>query len=383
MRTAICLIGEYSSVYEYNKYQGDLYMVSAVYDEGMKCAKQYKIIDDMATRLVDVHDMNKFHVYKQEMANECCSMINRDDYDIVIIALFITIHIKIPTIAGVYNFFETRGNDVQILSDISFRYNTFEFIRDSNIHLRKLLFDRMYGGSVCDFENFNPVPINKNQVMFCIPSVINISENPYTASMICNKRSLFTGHERFAQTLRQVKRLKETIRDCVIYLLEGSHITFSEMKELSKYSTVILFTLDKQGNMYANENRNKSLYEMYAIKNIVERQVEFGWMIKFGARYNICNSFDIDRYKGSTPMFKKLDGPITYAGKDILECVIYSIPYNYREKMLSIYNNVLETNQDTGIAIENLFHTYIKDYTHMKVCNVVGKDGVYGLEKAI
>jgi hypothetical protein len=151
---------------------------------------------------------------------------------------------------------------------------------------------------------------------------------------------------------------------------------------LSRYSNVILFCKDEQGNHYANEHKNKSIYEIYLMQRMIPI-VNSDWVFKFGGRYHLHEAFRVEDYTRDKPVFKKVAGPLTYTGEPIVECIIYAIPKSYLGLYVKIYESIKNALLDSSGSTERLLYQYSTDCYNIESAGVIGRDAIEGLEKGV
>lgn len=303
-------------------------------------------------------------------------------YDIRIIAKFGTILPIIPHEPGLYvadllpsNY--KKINSIQVISD--------NFIISADKRLENFM-DSVYFPFLCKFlfhgkvGNMEEKLNNSQNEVFFVPSVIYTSNEPLSYSA---RRSILTPQERFHQTLEQVKSIRLKYPSSSIYLLEGSELSIRELLQLIEYvDKVILFCLDRSGNYHAHQNPNKSHYEMYVIsETLFKLQNPFTHFFKFGGRYKFADFHNPQKMLLDKPTFKKVSGEYTYTGYPIFECIIYSIPYNYKTKYQDIYQKMLQ-DPDSNIETDLLKYTG-DDYTRVLSLDVIGTDAIHGVYKCV
>ncbi len=313
-------------------------------------------------------------------------------FDIVIFMPSNTIITQFPMEKGTYYcpYYNFLGMEfpnvlpcVEIVSFTHVRVNGGKIvcIQALNLELRKAIFDALFGGYVVDFENFEDLSNPEiDDVAVFIPSVINTSSNPfdYTAC-----RSIYTPQERIEQTKRQLLSIG-TEQNCT-YLLEGSPLDLKQIEEL--FSTtingvIVLFSNDPEGCHYANEHPNKSAYEIYVMRKMLE-VVDAQWYFKFGGRYKIENPNYLTNFLKDTPIYKTIDAKYTFGGKDIVECVMYCFPKKFKQEYLDMYLLILECAKTTGEGIETLLYRFSPPFKTIETIGANGFDAIEGFYRNI
>ena len=397
MKIAIGLIGNYSDYYKKNNYHGiDIFALT--YDKEIEedpdiTQYQYLSFDIIDSTDVELYDR---HYQKRKKAigymfNMIKNYENKNNivYDIIIYTSFKDILIQdLPCEKGIYqtyyygvvsNISEKIVNSIEIISDIIVRINgggvqNFYEIDD---YLFDKLLRILYGNKVirpCNIEE------NTKDIVMCVPSVIRPSNNPVDWT---GHRTIFSSRERLEQTIKQLKSINDLKKNIQIYLMEGSNITFPELNELSKHSTVLLFVKDEKGNNYSNTHSNKSIYEVYCMKYLFEI-IDFKWIFKFGGRYMLYHNFCIDLFLRDKPVFKIIDARNTFTKtENIIECVLYCIPTSYKNNYITIFENIIDTIVNNTSAIENELCKHSLDKYRVEYLNVYGNDATEGFDNLI
>lgn len=396
MKIAIGLFGVYSNLYKKNNYVSDIFTLSFEKDieEDINIIKS-EYIDNNILNLKNVKLYEKQYHIKKTCIDYVLNMIrnyetkNNINYDIIVFASFRDIILNIPQKNGIYrtNYYMAVQNlryeiipSIEIVSNLYVRINGFKVINiyDLDENIFQTLLNILFKGKVIQPKFLTDAETN---LLFCIPSVIKTSENPFN---YVHYRSIFTHNERFQQTLKQVENIDKLNLSKNIYLLEGSNLDLDEMQKLSNYCNIVLFCKDKNAHEYANQNVNKSIYEVYCMKFMLEK-IKFNWAFKFGGRYNFHDTFNILNFLKDKPVLKIIDMEYTFTNtENIIECIIYSIPKSYREKYINIYHNIINSLlTDSSSAIENLLYTYSDDIDRIEYLNVYGRDAIEGFDNLV
>lgn len=394
MRIAISLCGKYSDIYIKNNYEGDIFAFTYEKVElNDKNIIRHEYLTNEILNLNIIQLYNKSTYLRAKLFEHSYNYIkkfeeeNNIKYDVIIFATFKDILLNFPTEEGLYfSFYYScliNGNPLfkllitaEIMSDMFVKIcggpliGIYEIEYAIGQKIMDILFD-----SKVRFPAF----INDNEehnVVVCIPSVIRTSDKIFN---YVKYRSIFTHEERYKQTLEQVKSLKELDPNIHIILMEGSPLFLNELKELSKYCTIILYCKDTDGNNYANHHVNKSIYEVYCMKNII-KQIKFNWVFKFGGRYNLHFNFNLNNLLKDKPVFKVIDAEYSFTGiESIIECIIYSLPNSYKDKYINIFETIFtDIINDSSLAIENLLCKYSDDIYKIDYLDVFGRDAIEG-----
>ena len=398
MKVAIGLFGNYSKYYKKNNYKGDIFTFSyeEYFDEDTKIvAREYVNNSILKTNNIDLINkqsqrIEKYIGYLRDMIYKYENE-NNIKYDIIVFASFRDIIFNFPTKSGIYRtnyYMETRFipytiiESIEIISDFCVRINGSSVI---NIYgLEQNLFQKLLN-ILFEKKVLQPAFIEETtkDIIMCIPSVIKTSNNSFN---YVTYRSIFTHNERFDQTLNQVKSINNINSDSKIttYLLEGSQIDLNQMSILSEYCHVILCCKDDKAFSYANVSLNKSLYEVWCMKYMLEK-IKCNWSFKFSGRYMLHEFFNLEDFLKDKPVFKIIDAQNTFTKTEpIIECIIYSLPQSQFTSYINIYKNMLESLTDTYGAIENLLYKYSECYVYpIEYLNVYGRDAVEGFDNLV
>ncbi len=321
--------------------------------------------------------------------DHCCrELVNRIDayekknnmrFDNQIFTPTNTIILDYPTVPGIYYtpYYSFTGlvfpnplPCIEIISHTHVRINGGRIIHinDLDMNTRRVLFHHLFDGKVYDFANFDG---DDTEIAMLIPSVINTSDKPFDYS---ERRSIFSAQERLEQTTTQVMIAS---KNASCYVLEGSHLDLRQLAVLSKYCTVVLFSHDDEGNDYANSHQNKSLYEIYVMREMLEK-IRAQWYFKFGGRYHQTPKFKLDVFLKDKPVYKIIEGHYAFGGKDIVECIMYCFPFSHREQYLEIFRHIVSYADTTTENIETLLYRYSPTFECVDSLGLEGYDAIEG-----
>ena len=398
MKICIGLYGVYSNIYKKNNYEGDIFMLThdkTIIEDDDRVVQ----IDELNNNTLDLKNVGLYNkqTHKRRMCiDNLLNNINNYEYvkdskyDIIVLTSFRDLILNFPKDKGIYRtkyYLETSYiphvtlPSFEIVSDMYIRYNGSGVINIYSLEqelLQKLL-TILFDNKVvlpCNFKNIDA------DLLFCIPSVINTSANPFN---YVNYRSVFTPEERIKQTVKQAQSLYELSKNSSICLLEGSQLNLEQMRSLSEYCTkIILFSKDEEANRHANSNLNKSIFEVYCMKFMFERST-FNHAFKFGGRYTLHPNFDIKMFLTDKPCFKIIDSQNTFTNSgNIIECIIYSIPRSLKDTYIQTYNTIIyEINIDHSNAIEKLLYDHSHDINRLEYLNVYGRDAIEGFDNLV
>jgi hypothetical protein len=385
MKKALGLLGEYSDIWKEknNTTDWDIFMISYEYNIGMEQATKYKILKFPDISVVHQQSMESFLF--QDQTYHCIELMKEEyDYTTIFFMTYNTVVYKLPNDVGVFDATPipvyTHVPHFTILTDKAVKVDgLIECLNTTSLELRQKLWERLYNNRVMDYKHMTF--LKKDKVIFLIPSVIHVSENSFNYQTF-GTRSLFTGRERFEQTLKQVQAIHAAGHTALI--LEGSELSFHELDQLTKYAIVIFFTRDVAGNKHANSNPNKSCYEIYTLKCVLSL-IKCKWVFKFGGRYRFLHNFDLSRFLKSTPVFKVVDKSCTYTNESIIDCIMYSIPKSYIHIYIRLLEKMLHSLElDPNQSVENIIYKFIEgDYERLTHFNLVGKDAIYAQLKIV
>ena len=260
-----------------------------------------------------------------------------------------------------------RGEDVwEVTSYLYCIHDAIPKCREPISPWRSDFLRHVFGNRVVHVDDFKDD--SKNPIRIVIPSVIHTSTTNIRNSM--NRRSVFSSDERYQQLLAQLQDLENTYAD--IYVLEGSRPHLSQLREISKYATVILF-YNTEGDYYANHHFEKSYFEFYSIYRMLELFSEYQWFIKFGARYRITNPSIIYKICSNVPKMKLYQPHRTYINTTQLVSVLFSYPYSYAQRLKDRLEQQLSDDSEI-IASESVF--YDPDAQHVPNLHIHGLDEI-------
>lgn len=392
MTIAIALYGEYSDWWKKTKYGGNdvcLFALNTFDDEKPPDVyfTDYKVFgsDILPAAKQQFTRAVLFSYYCQHLDAMIKAYEEANDmtFDIIVVSNFKTVVIDFPTVRGVYYTpfycYETMEipNPIEcfeVVSDTCIRYNggCVQRLSDLDVHKRKIIFDKLFDGNVCDFEMME---MESPYIAMLIPSVINTSAKPldYTES-----RSVFTPDERLSQTAAQIRSI-EKLKTVTSILLEGSELDLRQINLIN--SKIVLFSKDSKAHHYANEHSNKSIYEIYVMNKMLHILPYCKWYFKFGGRYRLSTNFKLSAFTRNKPVYKIIDAEHAFGKKTIVECILYSFPNNRSQEYKDIYNKIILNAQLSSDAIETLLYDNSTDFYTVDSLRVVGKDAIEGFER--
>jgi hypothetical protein len=375
MKIAVGLYGQYSDWYRFNDYEGVDIFGYAIGN----APTPFK-----STVTIDTDEINLRNVRTTLMEtckNLVSELIPKNTYDIVVFTTFKTL-LTLPTVPGIYHT-KYRSFDIRYISN---PIPGIEIVSDTHIRIdgglieiwndsdhRKLVLQKIFKDRAIDFEDLKNIELKESAAIF-IPSVINISCNPFD---YVTYRSIYPPDTRLEQTALQIKRVSKPT-----FLLEGSVLNLGQIRKLVEQNdqvTVVLFSKDSVAYGYANTHSNKSIYELYVMRQMLEK-VTAPWYYKFGARYHMTDAFRYSNFEKDKPVYRIVTGDNTFTGDPIVVCIIYAFPHTYRETYKSIYSKMIELADTTGLGIEGMLYEFTDEYYVVSNLDVFGNDAIEGFE---
>lgn len=412
MKIAIGLYGKYNNLYKKifkkNNQETDFFAFTLTQQQE-SIYKNFKASNYLQSPLCDI--LPRINTEHQKLKrvllyDYCCkklvemmdiySLETEKYYDIKIFTNFKTLLISFPSEPGIYYtpyysftsiHFPNPLKSIEIISNTHVRINGSKAVSIQNLDLiqRKYIFDTLFDGKVNDFFNFNQV--NNIDIAFIIPSVINTSNNSFD---YISYRSVFSHKERLEQTLQQIQSIQSINMDnkINIFLAEGSILDLDEMSLLSKNANIILFSKQMEGYRYANIHKNKSIFEVYVLKNILCK-ITAKWYFKFGGRYSLLiNQFNLTHFLKDKPVMKIINEQFTFSNQPIIECILYSFPNTYKSSFEELYSILIkELNDTNGSSVETCLLKHIMIY-NLEIINtmflgVIGKDAIEAFDNIV
>lgn len=198
------------------------------------------------------------------------------------------------------------------------------------------------------------------QNLFLVTSVINIPNLPLNYT---NTRSVFTCEERFEQTIKTIKTIREKIPDSQIFLIECSDLNASMTEYLSTHVDIFI-------NVFQDENCRRNVFSPYkalgeltltdfAMRCMLENNIKFDNMFKISGRYFLNDSFDYEKYNNSNICIMKFDHG---------ECttILYKLTYEFLLPFQE-YSMYSILNFDIHVGYETLFTKFINSLSHSNI----------------
>jgi hypothetical protein len=197
---------------------------------------------------------------------------------------------------------------------------------------------------------------------------------PNTPLSYISTRSVYTHDERFEQTKKTIETIKQKIPNSKILIVECSNLNEEQNEYLKNnvdYFINIINDCDKCNNIYS---KSKSLGEgtmtLYAIKYIIDNNIEFKKLIKISGRYWLSENFDNNKFINNDIVIKYIDDNI-----DNVFTALYQLP---RESIMNL-KTFLEnkfTEMNNCVGYEVLFANFIKSEKGIIInLNPIGLEG--------
>lgn len=203
--------------------------------------------------------------------------------------------------------------------------------------------------------------------VIAVPSVIHPSCRSY-------KKNHISDEERYNQTLKQVKGIKDYIPDSTVILLESSFLSTVEIDELSRYCDYVVLCHDDVTYHYCHEHNNIGLGEFRVLELLFEQigDQSYDHFFKFGGRYSFSSTFDLQQFKSNVPTGRvlRLSGipPLLYTN-------FYSIPRGY---IASLKESIRCWLYQIGLldSIEYVMYLYFQSMYHYNDVASLGVEGM-------
>jgi hypothetical protein len=204
--------------------------------------------------------------------------------------------------------------------------------------------------------------------------VTSVICTPNTPLSYISTRSVYTHDERFEQTKKTIETIKQKIPNSKILIVECSNLNEEQNEYLKNnvdYFINIINDCDKCNNIYS---KSKSLGEgtmtLYAIKYIIDNNIEFKKLIKISGRYWLSENFDNNKFINNDIVIKYIDDNI-----DNVFTALYQLP---RESIMNL-KTFLEnkfTEMNNCVGYEVLFANFIKSEKGIIInLNPIGLEG--------
>ena len=207
--------------------------------------------------------------------------------------------------------------------------------------------------------------VTKNLVL--ITSVINTPNKPLSYSSI---RSVFTRKERFEQTKKTIKSIKDKIPNNKIIIVECTDFTKEEKDYFEKECDYILNLWDRKelhDNIFGlSKSLGEGTMTIEALKYIEELKIDFDYFYKISGRYWLNENFKIEKVDNN--VFQKINND-----ENNIFTALYKIDVKTVEKLLFfLINNIKEMKKCIGYEV--LMSQLVKNIDK-KFVNIIGVSG--------
>lgn len=188
-----------------------------------------------------------------------------------------------------------------------------------------------------------------------ITSVICISSGPLSYT---NVRSFYSHDERFEQTKKTIKTVKEKIPNSKIFIVECSNLNKEQSDYLIKNSDYFLNLYNDEGIRISVCGISKSLAEgtmtYNALKFIFKNNIQFDKLIKISGRYWLSENFNYNKFDNNNIIIKYIENNI-----DNVFTALYQLPKK-SVKNLELFIESKFNDMINCIGFEVLFAIFIK-----------------------
>jgi len=162
--------------------------------------------------------------------------------------------------------------------------------------------------------------------LFLIPSIIHTGNAAWSYTKV---RSVFSGEDRFLQTLESIASIRQRMPKAKILLIECSPLTHEQLEILRAHTDYFLdLSKDPEAIACCITTEKKGLGEAYQTKRaadfIRENNLQFRRVFKLSGRYSLNEEFVEENYSDTVFTFKRRVAQATPSHST----VIYSVPYS-------------------------------------------------------
>lgn len=210
-----------------------------------------------------------------------------------------------------------------------------------------------------------------------VPSVINVA--PSIPSHI---RSIYTKEQRFEQTKKTFKTIREKLPNYTILFIECSRIDPIQTEYLKKESDIFLNMIeDPEGEKYLSiiNSTSKELGEktmtIYAIEYLMNNSIKYDSFVKITSRYWLNNNFNTEFFHSNANIVNVLirDNKIV---DDFIYTCLYKLSYN---TTIFWYLYLLDVDVKKYWCYEELFSVFINSIKDKITIQMIDKIGISGL----
>jgi hypothetical protein len=215
--------------------------------------------------------------------------------------------------------------------------------------------------------------------LFLVTSIINIPNLPFSYT---NIRSIYNMDERFEQTKKTLKSIKEKIPNSKILFIEYSELTENMtlfLKETCDYFINLYEDATIKNNIFGlSKALGEGTLTLKAIEYIEKNNIVFKNFFKISGRYFISDNFYYEKYNNNKIVVQKIDND-----KNNISTFLYKLDYEsvfiFKKHLIDNHDKMLKC-----IGYEVLFADFInQNYNkekikYIEVLGVNGKIAVSG-----
>ncbi|CAH6419055.1 Hypothetical protein HVR_LOCUS248 [uncultured virus] len=271
---------------------------------------------------------------------------NRDKYELGV-ALRKLLAMIYPYKPDKIRTFNGIDDDLEIVSHTHVKIKgVIKSLSDLTIEDRRRIWSILYP-RVYDIVGDEAIDIEGGDYIFAISSCI---------TPLISNGGIMPHEERLQSTIQQVQSIRKVCPEAKIFLLESSPLNFDDIERLYDFvDYIFLFHKNPINGRLASSN--KSLGESYVIHSLLKRLAKappYKLFIKFSGRYKLLNRFKLDDLSLENPTFRITPKEITWSHKGVCESILYSVPYQHHDKLLSLLQSII--NGNLYIDIEHMLY---------------------------
>ena len=200
-----------------------------------------------------------------------------------------------------------------------------------------------------------------------ITSVINTPKTPLSYSSI---RSVYTRDERFDQTKKTIKSIKEKIPNCKIMIVECTDFTEDEKQYFDiecDYILNLFNNIELCKNIFGlSKSLGEGTMTIEALKYIIDNNLEYDNLFKISGRYWLSENFNYNNFKNNNIVFKKINGDINNIFTALYKTVLL---YNF------LLNNIINMKNKIGYEVLFGYFLHCQNYIDILLYDPIGLAG--------
>lgn len=212
--------------------------------------------------------------------------------------------------------------------------------------------------------------------IFIITSVINTGNIGWS---YFPQRSLFTSDQRFEQTLKSIKSIREYTKNSKIILVEASNISdnkYNKLIELCDYICYLGGDLETKNNCILSNCKGlgDSWLIYKGLEYIKNNKIKGRNIYKLSGRYELNNEYISNNISNILPTFRKIsdDSYITF---------FFSVPFSLIELFeINILKTISIMKKSSYICIETLLPSYFKE---KHIVEKIGCEGIIAVDTSL